>query len=100
MAQYIVIFKAQIRQLDPLYFETAQRLRDKALHEYGCLNFEAISESHQEIALSYWCSLTDIQAWQQDAEHLIAQQLGKSQWYEHFSVEICEVLRRYSAPTN
>lgn len=93
--QYVVIFKARIRTLDELYFSTAQQLRDKALTHFNCQHFEALTEVEHEIALSYWSTLEDIRAWQQDAQHLVAQQLGKNQWYASFSVEICEVLRRY-----
>ena len=93
--QYVVIFKARIRALDELYFSTAQQLRDKALTHFNCQHFEALTEAEHEIALSYWNTLEDILAWQQDAQHLVAQQLGKNQWYASFSVEICEVLRRY-----
>ncbi|WP_180110370.1 MULTISPECIES: antibiotic biosynthesis monooxygenase [unclassified Acinetobacter] len=93
--QYVVIFKARIRTLDELYFSTAQQLRDKALTHFNCQHFEALTEGEHEIALSYWNTLEDIRAWQQDAQHLVAQQLGKNQWYTNFSVEICEVLRRY-----
>ena len=93
--QYVVIFKARIRTLDEMYFSTAQQLRDKALTHFNCQHFEALTEGEHEIALSYWNTLEDIRAWQQDAQHLVAQQLGKNQWYASFSVEICEVLRRY-----
>ena len=92
---YIVIFKATIKQLDAIYSEMAQMLRDKALDKYNCLKFETCSENGFEIALSYWDSLDDIQAWHRDAEHQVAQRIGKEKWYESFSVEICEVLRRY-----
>ncbi|WP_180035681.1 MULTISPECIES: antibiotic biosynthesis monooxygenase [unclassified Acinetobacter] len=93
--QYIVIFKARICTLDELYFSTAQQLRDKALTHFNCQHFEALTEGEHEIALSYWNTLEDIRAWQQDAQHLVAQQLGKNQWHASFSAEICEVLRRY-----
>lgn len=35
-----------------------------------------------------------------DAEHQAAQELGKNSWYTYFSVEVCEVLRRYDAHLN
>lgn len=94
---YIVIFKATIKQLDDTYSEMAQRLRNKALDQYGCIKFEACSENGFEIALSYWSNLEDIKRWQQDAEHLVAQRLGKEKWYQHFSVEICKIERAYSS---
>ncbi|EPG35468.1 antibiotic biosynthesis monooxygenase family protein [Acinetobacter colistiniresistens] len=94
---YIVIFKATIKQLDTTYSDMAQKLRNKALSEYHCIKFEACSENGFEIALSYWNSLEDIKQWQRDAEHLVAQRLGKEKWYQDFSVEICTVERAYSS---
>ncbi|WP_445116692.1 antibiotic biosynthesis monooxygenase family protein [Acinetobacter sp. WZC-1] len=96
--KYVVIFKAKIQSLDQEYFDTANQLHEKALTQFSCQKFEAISENDFEIALSYWNSLEGIQAWHKDAEHQVAQQLGKGQWYQYFSVEICEVLRTYTAP--
>jgi len=94
---YVVIFKAQIKALDSTYAEVAQKLRDKALAQYNCIKFKACSENSFEIALSYWHSLEDIQYWQQDAEHQVAQRLGKEKWYQNFSVEICQVTRQYAS---
>lgn len=94
--KYVVIFKAKIKALDEQYSQTAQLLREKALSQFNCQKFEAISEQDFEIALSYWDCLADIQAWHLDAEHQVAQQLGKEQWYQSFSVEICKIERHYS----
>lgn len=95
MPKFVVIFKADIQHLDQQYFATAQRMREKALSQFHCQHFAALTENDQEIALSYWNSLEDIQAWHQDSEHQAAQQLGKDVWYRHFSVEICKILRKY-----
>lgn len=94
--KYVVIFKAKIKSLDQKYFDTANQLREKALTQFNCQKFEAVSENDFEIALSYWNSLEDIQAWHKDAEHQVAQRLGKQRWYDNFSIEICEVLKSYS----
>ncbi|MGY5393110.1 antibiotic biosynthesis monooxygenase family protein [Acinetobacter sp. NigerLNRRAM0016] len=94
---YVVIFKAKIKALDEAYFKTAQALREKALTQFNCQKFEAISEQDFEIALSYWNHLTGIQAWHRDAEHQVAQQLGKQQWYQSFSVEICKIEHHYAS---
>lgn len=95
--KFVVIFKAKIKMLDDEYFHTALLLREKALTQFHCQKFEALSENGAEIALSYWYSLEDIHTWQQDAEHLVAQKLGKEKWYENYSVEICEIKRTYTA---
>ena len=94
--KYIVIFKAKINSLDEEYSRTAQLLREKALTQFNCQKFEAITENDFEIALSYWNSLEDIQTWHKDAEHQVAQRLGKEKWYKSFSVEICENYRGYA----
>lgn len=75
--KYVVIFKAKIPHLDSYYFQTAQHMRDRALLAFNCQKFEALTEGENEIALSYWNDLADIQAWHQDAEHQAAQILGK-----------------------
>ncbi|TCB50571.1 antibiotic biosynthesis monooxygenase family protein [Acinetobacter terrestris] len=93
--KYIVIFKAKINILDDEYSRTAQLLREKALTQFNCQKFEAITENDFEIALSYWNTLEDIQTWHKDAEHQAAQRLGKQKWYKDFSVEICEIHRSY-----
>ncbi|MDP6187135.1 MAG: hypothetical protein QF863_07885 [Pseudomonadales bacterium] len=53
---YAVIFKAKIKTLDPTYQSTADRLRELALQEYGCLEFTSTAEGSREIAISYWPS--------------------------------------------
>lgn len=92
---FVVIFKAEIAQLDSEYSQTAQQLRQKAFADYGCLKFESYTENEQEIALSYWTDLASIQRWQQDPEHQIAQQIGRERWYKNYSIEICELQRQY-----
>lgn len=94
--KYIVIFKAKINVLDDEYSRTAQLLREKALTQFNCQKLEAITENDFEIALSYWNSLEDIQTWHKDAEHQVAQRLGKEKWYKSFSVEICEIQKSYT----
>ncbi|WP_245662856.1 hypothetical protein [Endozoicomonas arenosclerae] len=49
---YAVIFRATIKQLDQEYSETAERMRNLALNEYGCIEFIASTEGDQELAIS------------------------------------------------
>ncbi len=95
---FIVIFRAQARQLDADYTATAALLRDLALTRFGCLEFVAVTEGDQEIALSYWPDEASIQAWKQQADHLMAQQLGRERWYASYRVEVAEVKRAYARP--
>lgn len=92
---YVVIFRASIRQFDQDYQTIAEELRDLALSHYNCIEFVALTEGNNEIALSYWHSEEDILKWKQNAQHLVAQSLGMKKWYQSYSVEITKVTRRY-----
>ena len=93
---YAVIFEATIKQLDDDYVATAARLRELAQEKYGCVEFCSLTEGEREVAISYWQSQEQIQAWKQDPEHLRAQVLGKEKWYESYRVKVVEVIRTYS----
>ncbi len=92
---YAVIFRAQIGELDDGYSEMAARLRDRALGEFGCLEFTACTEGDAEIAISYWPDLAHIKAWKADPLHREAQALGRQRWYRSYQVQIVEVLKDY-----
>lgn len=91
---YAVIFKATVAELDDEYLQTAQRLRELAFEKYGCLDFAAVTEGSEEIAVSYWETEQQIRDWKNDPEHRKAQVRGREKWYESFSLEVCEVLRK------
>lgn len=92
---YVVIFRAQIRQLDAEYAQVAARMREMALREFGCLEFYAVTEGDTEIAVSYWPSEQHIRDWKAHPEHLLAQQAGRERWYASYSVQVAEVMRKY-----
>jgi heme-degrading monooxygenase HmoA len=93
---FVVIFRAKVRQFDADYSALAAQMRELALTQFGCLDFTAVTEGEQEIALSYWPDEASIRAWKQHADHLIAQKLGRERWYAAYSVEIAQITRSYS----
>ena len=93
---YAVIFRAKLAQSDDDYFQTARRMRELALGQYGCLEFVSVMEGDEEVAISYWENETQIVNWKKDPEHVRAQQLGRTRWYESWSVEVCKIDRAYS----
>ena len=96
---YAVIFRAEIKQLDDQYVELASQMRTLAMEKYGCKEFTAVTEGTQEIAISYWESEEQIRAWKQDAEHLVAQQYGREEWYQSYRVQVMKVIREYDSQT-
>ena len=95
---FVVIFRAQARDLDADYAATATLLRELALTRFGCIEFCAATEGDQEIALSYWPDEASIRAWKQHTDHLVGQRLGRERWYANYSVKVAEITRRYRHP--
>lgn len=92
---YVVVFTAELIEANGHYFAMAEKLRQLAFDDYGCLGFEAVSEGQTEIAVSRWESLEDIQRWKQDPVHQSAQHLAH-QWYKNWHITITEVVREYT----
>lgn len=94
---YAVIFRAEVAQLDDAYSEMAARLRERAISEFGCLEFTACTEGDAEIAISYWPTLEHIKAWKADPLHREAQALGRERWYRAYQVQVVEVVKAYDS---
>lgn len=97
---YVVIFRAKTRESDKEYFAVANRMHELAIEEFGCLEFAAVTEGNNEIALSYWSDEASIRAWKSHAEHQLAQQLGRERWYESYSVQVAEISREYGSKSS
>jgi heme-degrading monooxygenase HmoA len=96
---YAVIFRAKPGIQDDEYGKTVARMRDLAFGKYGCLDFVAVTEGEQEIAISYWENEESIRAWKSDSEHSLAQEVGRSKWYDSYIVQVVEIKREYKFNT-
>ena len=93
---YAVIFKAKPGIQDEAYSKTVARMRQLAFEQYGCKEFVAVTEGDQEIAISYWDNEESIRLWKSDSEHTLAQESGRSKWYQSYTVQVVEIKREYS----
>jgi heme-degrading monooxygenase HmoA len=99
MKMYAVIFRATIAGLDEEYGRVAARMKELALGEYGCIEFVSVTEGSEEIAISYWENEDQIRNWKRNSEHILAQELGRSKWYESYRVQVVKVVREYENKT-
>ena len=88
---YAVIFTS-IRDGDPEYEKTAERMVVLAEQQPGFLGFESARENIG-ISVSYWSDLDAIAAWKNHAEHQLAQKMGREMWYQNFKIRIAKVER-------
>lgn len=91
---YAVIFTSLRTEGDNGYGDTAQRMVDLAQRQPGFLGMESARDG-LGITVSYWESLEAIREWKANAEHLIAQQRGREEWYSAFKTRIAKVERDY-----
>ncbi len=97
---FAVIFSsARKGTQDDGYEETAARMVELAAGMPGFLGVESARNSDGfGITVSYWKTEKAIAQWRTHAEHLLAQERGKTQWYRHYILRIAKVERCYSGP--
>ena len=91
---YAVIFTSLRTEGDNGYDQMAGRMAELAMQQPGYLGLETAREG-LGITVSYWASLEAIANWKQQAQHLVAQRLGKEKWYAAFKLRVCRVERDY-----
>ncbi len=96
---YAVIFAAQRREDDAGYAAMADKMAALAARQPGYIGVESTrDDTGFGITVSYWQDEAALKAWKQEAAHLLAQSLGKSTWYQHYTLRIARVERAYEGP--
>ena len=92
---YVVIFTSVRTEGDQdNYAAMADKMVQLAAEQPGFLGIESAREG-VGITVSYWQDLESIKQWKANAEHLLAQKLGREQWYRSFKTRIAKVERDY-----
>lgn len=99
-ARYAVIFTSQrTAEGDSAYAAMAERMEQLARAMPGFVDVESVRGTDGlGITVSYWTDLASIEAWRDEAEHRVAQSLGRSDWYAWYRLRICEIARESGFP--
>ncbi|WP_315906885.1 antibiotic biosynthesis monooxygenase [Priestia koreensis] len=92
---YAVIFTSTRTPMQKGYEEMAIKMVELAEQQKGFLGIESVQDSSLGITVSYWESLEDITQWRNHAAHKMAQEKGKSEWYDSFSLRVCKIEREH-----
>lgn len=93
---FAVIFTSRRSEMHSGYHETAQRMVELARGQPGFLGVESTRDEHGlGITVSYWQDEASILHWRENAEHRLAQALGRRDWYVDYLVRIARVERCY-----
>lgn len=90
---YAVIFTSVLKP-NKEYGIMAKKMGELARQQPGFLGVESAREEIG-ITISYWENLEAIKEWKSNAEHQVAQQKGKEEFYQSYDVKICKVERTY-----
>jgi heme-degrading monooxygenase HmoA len=94
---YAVIFSSLRTPEDRGYGAMADRMLELATQQPGYLGAESARDpAGFGITVSYWLSMESISDWKANAEHKIAQESGRRDWYAHYELRIARVERAYS----
>lgn len=91
---YAVIFTSVRTEVEAGYSQTAERMVELAAGQPGFLGVES-ARNDIGITVSYWQDLEAVKNWKMNAEHTIARETGRSDWYKAFKVRIAKVERDY-----
>ena len=93
---YAVIFTSVRTEGDHGYDHTARSMVELAAQQPGFLGIESVRDaSGVGITVSYWASEDSIRAWKANADHQIAQEGGRQNWYADYQVRVARVERAY-----
>jgi len=93
-ANFIVSFISVLPKNAPGYAKAADQMMTAVKHQQGFVGvYSARDEDGIGITLSYWSSLDAIIQWKANKAHSAIQQRGKSEWYDWYQLQVCEILR-------
>lgn len=91
---YAVIFSSiRTEEIDG-YKEMSDLMVELAQEQEGFLGIES-ARNELGMTVSYWKDLESIKKWKQQADHLIAQKKGRTEWYKRYKTRIARVERDY-----
>jgi len=92
---YAVIFTSVRTDGDNGYTEMAMRMVELAGQQDGFLGVES-ARNELGITVSYWRDLDSIRKWKENADHAVAREKGRTEWYKAFKTRIAMIDRDYS----
>ena len=87
---YAVIFTSIPGSDSSGYAEMAEKMLSLASKQPGFLGVET-ARGAIGISVSYWKDLPSIARWKANAEHRIAQKIGRDKWYASFKTRVALV---------
>ena len=76
------------------YEEMAEEMERLARSHPGFVDVRAYTaDDGERLTLVWWENADTLRQWAENVRHLIAQRMGRAQWYEYYRSEVAEVVR-------
>jgi len=93
---YAVVFKSVLNDLqDASYDKMATHIDELVKNQDGFIDAESFRNADKSgCTISYWESMTAIEKWKDNKQHIQAKTLGKQKWYKSYTLDIIHI-RQY-----
>jgi heme-degrading monooxygenase HmoA len=93
----VVVFKITHRAdlVASEYEELGERMVEIVSAMPGFQGMDYAATGDGELLVARFESHEALDAWREQPEHKVAQQLGRERYFEHYRIEVCEVARSY-----
>ena len=95
---YVVIFRSTRTNTNvEQYREWSEKMENLVAEQPGYQSHYGFrdSETGQGVTVSYFESEESVKQWHDNSQHTQAQELGRTHFYESFSVDVAEIKRHY-----
>src|ERR1700733_3488980 len=76
------------------YPDMAMEMLTRAKQMPGFIDFKSFkSDDGERLSVIRWKDEETLKAWREEPGHLVAQNAGRSKWYEYYKIEIAQVIR-------
>ena len=90
----VTVFRSRLRQpVHEAYGPTADAMEARARAMPGFVDFKGFTAADGErVSLIAFESMEAQRAWRDDPEHRAAQRRGRDEFYETYTIQVCELL--------
>jgi len=93
-AKFIVSFISLLNSEAAGYAQAADKMVKAVEKEAGFVAvYSARNKEGVGITVSYWSSVEAIAQWKANKAHKVIQAKGKSEWYDWYQLQVCEIVR-------
>ena len=96
----LTVFRSRLRLgAENKYRKMAAEMEARARTMPGLVSFKSFAaDDGERVSIVVFDSWSTHRAWRDDPDHLLAQGLGRTQFYEQYDITVCEVARQRVFP--